>query len=103
MGKTRIHLSLSDSILAKLDTIAQARDFADRVALFEQLVREEWERRHGPATILRDAPITPEQAAAAAIHHSAVAAGKPVSYGTNAKAKGKGKGNAPGSAQSPQS
>lgn len=63
MGKTRIHLSIADTILQKLDTIAEARDFTDRVALFEQLVREEWERRNGPTTIVRDAPLSPEAAA----------------------------------------
>ena len=97
MGKQRIHLSVSDSILEKLDHIALARDFGDRVALFEQLVREEWERRNGPASILRDAPRTAEQAAAATIQHATAAAqGKPVSY-QPAKRK------AAKSARSPQS
>lgn len=97
MGKQRIHLSVSDSILEKLDHIAVARDFSDRVALFEQLVREEWERRHGPSIILRDAPSPGEHAAAATIQHAAAAAqGTPVSYRAGKAKRAK-------TAQSPQS
>lgn len=97
MGKQRIHLSVSDSILEKLDHIAVARDFSDRVALFEQLVREEWERRHGPSIILHDAPASGAQAAAITLQHAAAAAqGKPVSCRA---AKGK----RAKTAQSPQS
>lgn len=61
--KSRIHVSLHTPILEKLDRICALRDFGDRTAAIEQLIREEWERREASkhaavlAYIERDAAL----------------------------------------------
>jgi hypothetical protein len=55
----RINISLPVSIQEKAQAIMAARDFGDLSGFLQQLIREEYERRHGPAPIadeLREPP-----------------------------------------------
>lgn|SRR5688572_19630045 len=55
MSKRRVNLTLSSGVLDYADQIINLRRFNNLVELVEQLLREEYERRHGPM-LLRDKP-----------------------------------------------
>lgn len=95
--KRRTNITINEAIYAKAQELMQVTDFDDFSGFVEQLVRDEWERRHGPAFLVRDAPSPGEQAAGVTLQHAAAAAqGKPVSYRAGKAKRAK-------TAQSPQS
>jgi hypothetical protein len=118
--KRRTNITINESIYAKAQELMAADDFSDFSGFVEQLIRDEWSRRHpvrpvrpigdsfaeiqaevaatvSGAHLNEGVCLTGEQAAAATIQQAAAAAlGKPVSY---RPAKGK----RAKSAQSPQS
>lgn len=47
----RTTISLPASLLEKAELLMQARDFNDFSGLIQTLIREEYERRHGPMTL----------------------------------------------------
>jgi hypothetical protein len=51
----RTNISIRESLYEKARDLMQIRDFDNFSAFLEQLIREEHERRHGPAQ-LRDQP-----------------------------------------------
>jgi hypothetical protein len=53
MAKQKTNLSLEPELLKKAKAIMKARDFGTNLTGFiETLIREEWERRHGPVMML---------------------------------------------------
>ncbi len=71
----RVNVSMRTSILAKARALMKVRDFPDLSGFLAQLIREEHERRAGPA-ILQDAPPDPEPEPTAAPQPPA----QPVTY-----------------------
>lgn len=57
-------LSLDTDFLDKVEKLRSLLHYADASSLIEQLIREEWERRHGALTLSEhSAPVTPHPAA----------------------------------------
>lgn len=74
--KRRTNITINDEIYAKALEVMAADHFDDFSGFIEQLVRDEWRRRHGAAPIiLRDQPPTADQLAAAEIERARHAAG----------------------------
>ena len=49
--KRRTNITVEESLYAKAQAVMEARDFSDFSGFLEQLIREEWERRNGPASV----------------------------------------------------
>jgi len=47
--KTRRNVTLNPHVIARATEVMQLRHFDDFSGFIEQLIREEWERRNGPA------------------------------------------------------
>ena len=56
--KARIHISINDTLLRRLDELCVLRHFDDRSTMLEHLIREEWELRSG-STITPAEPAAP--------------------------------------------
>lgn len=52
----RTNISLTPAIRAMADQIMSLRAFSDLSGFLSQLVREEWERRHGPIMMPQQSP-----------------------------------------------
>jgi hypothetical protein len=57
MSKQRVNLTLDEGVLDYAKQIMALRRFNNLVALLEQLLREEYERRNGTLT-MKDAPLS---------------------------------------------
>ena len=53
MAKRRTNLTINSDLYDRAQTLMKLLHHSDFVGLIEQLIREEWERRHGPL-LLRD-------------------------------------------------
>jgi hypothetical protein len=51
LSTIRTTITLPDAIKKKAEAIMEARDFGDLSGFLQQLIREEYERRHGPITM----------------------------------------------------
>jgi metal-responsive CopG/Arc/MetJ family transcriptional regulator len=47
----RTTITISEALYAKAEELMRLRDFGDFSGFIQQLIREEYERRHGPATL----------------------------------------------------
>jgi len=59
MSKRPVNLTLEEGVLDYANKIMELRRFGTLVSLIEQLLREEWERRNGPA-VLSDSTQVPD-------------------------------------------
>jgi hypothetical protein len=103
--KRRTNITINETIYEKAQQLMRAQDFDDFSGYLEQLIREEWARKHphgsgktwgqtlddlqrnidatSAGAVLNEGEcLTPEQAADAVVHTAAASAapGKPVSY-----------------------
>lgn len=65
--KTRRNITIDPSILARANELMNLRCFSDFSGFIEQLIREEWDRRHGPAQFPIVTPVESGATAAAAV------------------------------------
>ena len=54
-----VNVSMSDELVGLCDQIARVRRFPTTSGLIQQLIREEYERRHGPMLIEPATPVEP--------------------------------------------
>lgn len=52
----RTTISITPEVYAKAKDVMKARSFSKFSGLLHQLIREEWDRRHGPEVIARNLP-----------------------------------------------
>lgn len=58
MTSKRKNITLPKSIIELADKLMELRKFTDFSGFAQQLIREEWERRHGPAVFTQEAAAT---------------------------------------------
>jgi hypothetical protein len=56
MAKRRTNLTLNQDLYDKAQQLMSLLHHSDFVGLVEQLIREEWERRHGPLLLEKPPP-----------------------------------------------